>query len=210
MAAKVVAQNLLLASGSLAFGSRRARRRRTLANSQMRRAKSQELSGMEHATQSTLSTETKEHPIVLYDGVCGLCNRGVQFILHRDPAGLFRYASLQGPLAAGILARHGADARDLDTVYVVLDVNRPEEKLHARSDAVIFVLRHIGTSVGPRPASAQFGHWRAAGLLLQMIPRPLREGAYRFIAHNRYRIFGRHEACPVPSEETRSRFLDLT
>lgn len=165
---------------------------------------------MINATQGTLSAESEEHPIVLYDGVCGLCNRGVQFVLSRDPDGLFRYASLQGPLAAGILGRHGADARDLDTVYVVLHANQPEEKLLARSDAVIFLLRHIGTHVGARPASAQFSHWRAAGLVLQVIPRPLREWAYRFVAQNRYRIFGRHEACPVPSEETRSRFLDLT
>jgi predicted DCC family thiol-disulfide oxidoreductase YuxK len=134
----------------------------------------------------------------------------VQFILNRDPAGLFRYASLQSPLAAGILVRHGADARDLDTVYVVLHGYQPGEKLLARSDAVIFVLRRIGTHADPRPASARFSHWRAAGLLLQSIPRPLREWAYRFIAHNRYRIFGRHDACPVPSEEMRSRFLDLT
>ena len=164
---------------------------------------------MANATQSTLSAETEEHPIVLYDGVCGLCNRGVQFILDRDPAGLFHYASLQNPLAGRILGRHGADARDLDTVYVVLHRNQPDEKLFARSDAVIFVLRHIGTHLGPRPASAQYGHLRAAGFLVQLIPRPLREWAYRLVANHRYRIFGRYDACPVPSEETRRRFLDL-
>src|SRR6202040_495149 len=61
------------------------------------------------------------NPIVLYDGVCGLCNRTVQFVLKRDRAAIFRFASLQSPLASRILAGHGKDASDLDTVYVVLD-----------------------------------------------------------------------------------------
>src|SRR5438477_13050883 len=103
---------------------------------------------MAEAKQSTLSAETEDHRIVLYDGVCGLCNRAVQFILNRDPAGLFRYASLQSTLAARILERHGADARDLDSVYVVLHGYHQNEKLFARSDAVIFILMHLGTTVG--------------------------------------------------------------
>jgi predicted DCC family thiol-disulfide oxidoreductase YuxK len=156
-----------------------------------------------------LSAETEDHPIVLYDGVCGLCNRGVQFILNRDPAGLFRYASLQSTLAARILERHGADARDLNTVYVVLHGNQPAEKLFARSDAAIFILRHLGTTVGSQAVPARFSYWRAAALLLQLIPRPVREWVYRLVASNRYRVFGRYDACPVPSEETRRRFLDL-
>jgi predicted DCC family thiol-disulfide oxidoreductase YuxK len=164
---------------------------------------------MAEAKQSTLSAETEDHRIVLYDGVCGLCNRGVQFILNRDPAGLFRYASLQSTLAARILERHGADARDLDSVYVVLHGYHQNEKLFARSDAVIFILMHLGTTVGSQAVPARFSYWRAAGLSLEMIPRPLREWAYRLVARNRYRIFGRYDACPVPSEETRRRFLDL-
>ncbi|MGD0759191.1 MAG: DUF393 domain-containing protein [Candidatus Sulfotelmatobacter sp.] len=67
------------------------------------------------------------HPILLYDGVCGLCNRLNQFVLRRDPAGIFRFASLQSALAIRILARHGADAADLDTVYVVVNPDQPDE-----------------------------------------------------------------------------------
>ena len=86
------------------------------------------------------------HPIILYDGVCGLCNRVNQFVLRRDPEGVFRFASLQSAVAARILARHGANPEDLDTVYVVVDFELPEERLLPRSDAVIFILKQLGAA----------------------------------------------------------------
>jgi predicted DCC family thiol-disulfide oxidoreductase YuxK len=137
------------------------------------------------------------HPILLYDGVCGLCNRLVQFILKRDRAAIFRFASLQSPFAGRILARYGANPADLDTVYVVVDHNGEGELLLARSDAVVFILSRLG------------GVWRATTFLLPIVPRPLRDWAYRIVARNRYRIFGRYDTCPLPSEDTCDRFLDL-
>src|SRR5229473_2760258 len=98
------------------------------------------------------------HPILLYDGVCGLCNRFVQFILHRDRNAVFRFASLQSALTGRILARHGANPTDLDTVYVVINHELPDESLLARSDAVVFVLKQLG------------GFWRRAAFLLQLLP----------------------------------------
>jgi predicted DCC family thiol-disulfide oxidoreductase YuxK len=164
------------------------------------------------------------HPILLYDGVCGLCNRMVQFVLRRDAVGVFRFASLQSELAGGILARHGVDARDLDTVYVVVNASTADEFLLARSDAVIFILQHLraaalrsarpGLRPGPTPATPTSTpapgslFWRLTGTLLHVIPRALREWGYKMVARNRYRIFGRYEACPVPSQDTRDRFLD--
>lgn len=148
-----------------------------------------------------------EHPILLYDGVCGLCNRMVQFILRRDRDGIFRFASLQRALASRVLTRHGASAADLDTVYVVVPVDptkaslsgegRQAEVLLARSDAVLFVLRRLG------------GVWRFGALLLQLLPRALRDSGYRLIATNRYRIFGRYDTCLMPTEASRARFLDV-
>jgi predicted DCC family thiol-disulfide oxidoreductase YuxK len=137
------------------------------------------------------------HPILLYDGVCGLCNRFVQFILHRDRKAVFRFASLQSPVAALILTRHGADPSDLDTVYVVVDHELPSEHLLSRSDAVLFVLRQLG------------GLWRATASLLQLLPRFLRDAAYNAVARYRYRIFGRSEVCAMPRDQDRARFLDL-
>jgi predicted DCC family thiol-disulfide oxidoreductase YuxK len=141
--------------------------------------------------------EPMTHPILLYDGVCGLCNRLNQFVLRRDPTGIFRFASLQSALAARILARHGADAADLDTVYVVVNPEQPDEYLLARSDAVIFVLKQLGT------------FWGLMGFVLQFEPRFLRDWGYRVVARNRYRFFGQSETCFLPSPENRDRFLDV-
>jgi predicted DCC family thiol-disulfide oxidoreductase YuxK len=167
------------------------------------------------------AADSGAHPILLYDGVCGLCNRLVQFILRRDPGGVFRFASLQSALAGRILARHGADAGDLDTVYVVVNCDQADEELLPRSDAVIFILRHLGAaslrSAGganapvPTQATAAPGSafWRVSGFLLQGVPRTVRDWGYGVVARNRYRVFGRYDMCPVPSEDTLSRFLDL-
>ncbi len=167
--------------------------------------------------------KSSPHPILLYDGVCGLCNRLVQFILRRDGAEVFQFASLQSSLAKRILERHATDAGDLDSVYVVVDVERPEERVLARSDAVIFILQQLRASE-PRPARSgfrpgatratpetthRFLFWRLLGKVLQLVPRKLRDWGYRVIARNRYRLFGRYDSCPLPTEETRWRFLDL-
>jgi predicted DCC family thiol-disulfide oxidoreductase YuxK len=136
-------------------------------------------------------------PILLYDGVCSLCNRLVQFILKRDPQDSFRFASLQSAFAARILNRHGGNPRDLDTVYVVLNYELPDEHLLARSDAVLFALKQLG------------GGWRFLGLTLRIFPRIIRDRAYHLVARYRYQIFGRSETCILPNPETRSRFLDM-
>ncbi len=137
------------------------------------------------------------HPILLYDGVCGLCNRFVRFILRRDRGALFRFASLQCPFATSILARRPTNPSALDTICVVLNYNEPNESILTRSDAVIFVLKQLGS------------FWRFCAWLLQLLPRSLRDWKYRLIARHRYRIFGRYDTCPLPSENDRARFLDL-
>ena len=136
-------------------------------------------------------------PILLYDGVCRLCNRLTQFILWHDHNAVFQFASLQSPFAARILARHDSSPSDLDTIYVVLNYNQANESLLPRSDAVLFVLYKLG------------GFWRFTGRLFALLPHSLRDWAYRLVARNRYRIFGRYDSCPIPSPSTRNRFLDL-
>ena len=139
------------------------------------------------------------HPILLYDGVCGLCNRFVQFILRRDCDGIFRFASLQSALAARILARHNISPAELDTVYVVVnpDSQEPPEFLLSRSDAVLFVLKQLG------------GLSRFVANLLQLLPKFVRDPAYNAVARHRYSVFGRFESCALPSAQDRRRFLDL-
>ena len=133
---------------------------------------------------------------VLYDGVCGLCNRFNQFILKRDRNDRFRFASLQGDLASSLLRRHGKDPRDLDTVYVVVDYNHPTERLLAQSDAILHVLRNLD------------GLWKlgAAG---RLVPRVLRDAVYKVVARNRYRVFGKYESCMLPDPKHREKFLDV-
>jgi predicted DCC family thiol-disulfide oxidoreductase YuxK len=139
------------------------------------------------------------YPILLYDGVCGLCNRFVRFILGRDRDGIFRFASLQSAFAARILTRHSISPAEFDTVYVVVnfDSQKPPEFLLSRSDAVLFVLKQLGAL------------WRFVAFLLQLLPKFVRDPAYNAIARHRYRVFGKYESCALPSAQDRSRFLDL-
>ena len=82
--------------------------------------------------------EPESKAIVLYDGVCGLCNRAVQFLLKRDRRDRLQFASLQSDLAAKVLSRHGIDPKGLDTVYAVLNYGEPNETLLAKGDAFLF------------------------------------------------------------------------
>ena len=138
----------------------------------------------------------ESNPIVLYDGVCGLCNRLNQFILKRDTHDRFRFASLQSDLAASLLERHGADSRDLDTVYVVLDYKQPGERLLERSDAILHVLTRLD------------GIWKWAGAG-RLLPKVLRDGIYGVVARNRYRVFGKHDSCMLPDPKHRHKFLEV-
>lgn len=137
------------------------------------------------------------NPIILYDGVCGLCNRLVRFLLKRDSHDRFRFASLQSEFAAEILRRHNASPDHLDTMYVVLDYAFPEERLASRSDAAVVALRELDRG------------WSALGAVLQALPLWLRNWVYNLVARNRYRIFGKYDSCPIPPEKDRRRFLDL-
>src|SRR5689334_20091558 len=120
--------------------------------------------------------ESRPNSIVLYDGVCGLCNRAVQFLLKRDRHDRFRFASLQSEFAANLLQRHGIVNTELDTVYAVIDHGKPGEKLLAKGDAFLLFARTLG------------GVWSLAQLG-RLIPRPVRNWLYDLIAANRYRVF---------------------
>lgn len=134
------------------------------------------------------------NPVLLYDGTCGLCNRLVQFVLKHDNHAYFRFASLQSVYAARILQGHGLDPRDLDTMYVVQESG---ERLAARSDVVMSVLRELG------------GFWRVIAATMRIFPRRLRDWGYGVVARHRYRIFGKYESCPLPEAKYRNRFLDV-
>lgn len=135
--------------------------------------------------------------IILYDGVCGLCNRLVQFLLKHDKHGRLRFASLQSDFAEKVLRRHGFDPKDLDTVHVVENYDQPGERVLQRSDAILRAGRELG------------GVWSALSAVAGVIPRFLRDPFYLLVARNRYRVFGKYETCMLPDPDQRSRFLDI-
>jgi predicted DCC family thiol-disulfide oxidoreductase YuxK len=141
-------------------------------------------------------SQAESNPIVLYDGVCGLCNRLVKFLLKRDTHDRFRFASLQSEFANNVLTQHGLDPQDLDTVYVVKNYGQPDERLLARSDAILFMLRQLG------------GLWKVAGVG-HLLPKVFRDTVYRVVSRNRYRVFGKHQSCMLPEPKNRAKFLDV-
>jgi predicted DCC family thiol-disulfide oxidoreductase YuxK len=128
--------------------------------------------------------------IILFDGVCNLCNGFVQFILKRDKSKTFQFASLQSIYGVGLSAHFGLPVTSQETI-VLYD----GQKIVTESDAVIKI------------ASSLSGIWKITIVLL-IIPRFIRNWIYRLIARNRYKLFGKREQCMVPSEDVKGRFLD--
>lgn len=128
-----------------------------------------------------------DHPIVFFDGICGLCNASVDRLLRWDRRGVLRFAPLQGATAEHLLPERLTG--HLDTL-VLLDA----EGLHLRSEAALRALMYVG------------GPWRLlAGL--RVVPRPVRDGVYDLIARRRYKWFGKKESCRLPLPHERERFL---
>ena len=132
----------------------------------------------------------QDHPILLFDGVCNLCNGFVQFVIKRDKKAVFRFAALQSDLGKELSATAGLPAHSMDTV-VLYENNR----FYTHSDVGLRVARRLN------------GLWPLAYALV-IIPKFIRDGIYNLVAKNRYRWFGKRESCMVPTPELRSRFLD--
>lgn len=140
--------------------------------------------------------EIEGRSVLLYDGVCALCNAVVQFLLNRDKQEKLRYAPLQSALGREMIARFGIVTFP-DGVILITDALTPQERLYKRSDAIVTVLQLLP------------GIWRPLGRSLKLMPRPLREFAYGIIARIRYRLFGRYTVCPIPPPNQRSRLLGV-
>jgi predicted DCC family thiol-disulfide oxidoreductase YuxK len=137
--------------------------------------------------------------LVLFDGHCGLCNRAVRWLLRRDRGDRLRFAPSDSPKFAAVMDQYRAAAEDSqagpETILVVRDLGDAAEKVLARSQALLALLREL-----PQP-------WPAVAAALGWIPRPLLDRAYRLVARWRYRIWGRIESCPVPTAEKQRRFV---
>ena len=134
-----------------------------------------------------------EPTIILFDGVCNLCSRSVRFIITRDPNARFRFAPLQSDAARRICTERGIpmpSAAEPDSIIVLADGRAIE-----RSDAALAITARLRFP------------WPMLGVF-RMIPRAVRDWLYRLVARNRYRWFGKADACMVPTPELRARFID--
>lgn len=130
------------------------------------------------------------HAVLLFDGVCNLCNGSVNFIIDRDPAGYFKFAPLQSASGRKLLEEHGLPTDSMDTLVLV-----EGGRSYVRSTAALRIARRL---TFPWPLLV-------VGFL---VPRVLRDLAYKLIATNRYRWFGKSETCRLPTPALRSRFLE--
>ncbi|WP_293335633.1 thiol-disulfide oxidoreductase DCC family protein [Mycobacterium sp.] len=135
-------------------------------------------------------------PILLYDGVCGVCNSVVRNILRFDREGTLRFASLDSDFARDISARHH-QLEGVDSAVYVRNVGRPDETVDIRAAALLQVAAYLG------------GWWKLA-LAAYVIPPAVRDWLYERFAAFRYRVGGRYDTCPIPTAEVRIRFLDET
>lgn len=139
-------------------------------------------------TNAPRTLDAGQSPVIFFDGVCGLCNAWVDFVLARDKRRQFRFGPLQGKTAKESLQLPAETALDSVTLVDAGGVFR-------KSDAVSRILIRLG------------GIWRLGGWLLRLIPRPLRDWGYDFVARHRYRWFGKKETCRLPTPDERARFV---
>ncbi len=135
---------------------------------------------------------SNHHAIILFDGVCNLCNSSVQFVIKRDKKEQFRFAALQGEFGRQVLDQYKnkLPARTMDS-FILLE----KDDLYTQSTAALRVARRLP------------GGWRLLYAFM-IVPRFIRDGVYKLIARNRYKWFGKKESCMIPSPSLKARFLD--
>lgn len=129
------------------------------------------------------------HKIILFDGVCNLCNSSVNFIIDRDKKNIFKFAALQSETGQKFLNKFGMDQNDFDSVVLV-----DENKFYSKSSAALKIVKEFPFL------------WKALYIFI-IIPPPLRNFFYDLVAKNRYRWFGKKDSCRMPSPELKNKFL---
>lgn len=127
--------------------------------------------------------------IVLFDGVCNFCNGAVNFVIARDKSGYFKFVALQSEIGGELCDRYGIDTEKTDSIILV-----ENEKAFVHSTAALKIARRLG------------GLWPVLYVFV-IVPRPIRDWAYKLFAKYRYKLFGRQETCMLPTADVRARFL---
>lgn len=131
-----------------------------------------------------------EKKIILFDGVCNLCNSAIQFVIKRDKKDVFRYAALQSEIGEQMIAERGIDTSKTDSIILV----EPSVAYYTKSDAALEIAKEFD------------GLWPLFQVF-KWIPRPIRDVVYDFVARNRYKWFGRKDQCMIPTPELQAKFL---
>lgn len=129
--------------------------------------------------------------VILFDGVCNMCVRSVQFIINRDKQDVFRFASIQSEIGQDLIKRHSIDIEKNDSMIVIKD-----EYVRYRSSAILYVLFYLKTM------------WKLF-LIFYIIPTPIRDIFYKIIAKKRYFLFGKKNKCMIPDSSISEKFLSL-
>jgi len=137
-----------------------------------------------------MSTSEVQNPVILFDGVCNLCNGSVLFILNRDPSGIFRFAPLQSETGKNLLSKFDLPNDKLNSIILV-----ENNEYYLRSTAALKILRRLGTL------------WKIVYVFM-LVPRPVRDYIYDIVARNRYKWYGKRAECMIPSSDIESRFLE--
>jgi predicted DCC family thiol-disulfide oxidoreductase YuxK len=141
-------------------------------------------------------SQIEGRPVLLFDGVCVFCNRTVQFLIRRDRKATLRFVPLESPLGQALLAQCNAQDGP-EGIILITNTLTPAAHLSRRTEAFSDVLQLL-----PTP-------WNTLGRALRLIPRPLREWGYTLFARYRYRLFGQHPTCPLPTPGQRSKILGI-
>ncbi len=137
----------------------------------------------------TMKSKIEAKPIIIFDGVCNLCNSSVNFIIRHDINYKLLFTPAQSQTSINFKEKYGINLLDLETIVLINN-----GVLYTKSDAIIEIARHLD------------GWWSLLSLI-KVIPKSLRNSFYTIIARNRYSWFGKRENCMVPSKEVKSRFL---
>ncbi|WP_044642661.1 thiol-disulfide oxidoreductase DCC family protein [Risungbinella massiliensis] len=133
--------------------------------------------------------DSKDHAVILFDGVCNFCNQSVLFLIRHDSKGWFRFASLQSETARSLLQKE-PHLLQVDSIVLI-----EQEKIYTESTAILRICKQMD------------GWWKILYPFI-FIPKMIRDPLYRWFARNRYRFFGKKESCMIPTPEIRERFLN--
>ncbi|MGB0788754.1 MAG: thiol-disulfide oxidoreductase DCC family protein [Marinirhabdus sp.] len=131
----------------------------------------------------------KEHKVILFDGVCNLCNASVNFVIRHDPNDVFRFAALQEGVGQQYIKKHAIDTSKTDSIILI-----DGERAYVKATAALRIARHLN---GAWPLLYSF----------MILPKPIRNRVYDLVARNRYKWYGKRESCTIPTPELQRKFL---